>query len=390
MLEHRAVKERWDVGHVLTQPVERIEVSVYRIPTESPESDATLQWTSTALVLVEAEAGGCRGTGYTYGDEASAELIQNLLRPLVEGSRLDHHRKTWESMVAAVRNIGVEGIAATAISAIDTAIWDLRGHLLGVPLVTLLGSVRDSVPVYGSGGFTSYDAARLERQLHAFVEAGMRAVKIKVGRDRKRDPARVRKAREVIGDSIELLVDGNNAYTAREATREAWHFFEEGNISWLEQPVSQSDIRGTRFVREHGPPSVEIADGEYGYLPSWFLHRIQEQAADVFMPDVTRCLGLTGFLQIAALCEAASVPISWHCAPALHATIGCIVPGMRHGEYFHDHARIERAVFDGFPEPDGSGHIRPSGRPGFGLAFRRGEAERIAGGSSSGGGTDGI
>lgn len=365
-------------GLVLEEVVERVGVSVFRIPTDGPESDATLEWDSTTLVVVEAEAAGERGLGYSYSNRAAAVLISDWLAPMVEGKCLSRHRRTWDVMVGSVRNLGIEGISAAAISAVDNALWDLRGHLLGLPLTALIGRVRDSVPVYGSGGFLSYDDERLAAQLQGFVESGFQAVKIKVGREPERDRSRVALARKVIGEEIELLVDGNNAYTAAEAARMSWELYDEGRISWFEQPVAQSDIPGMRFVREQSPAAVEITDGEYGYLPSWFLHRIQHQAADVFMPDITRCLGLTGFLEIAALCQAASVPVSWHCAPALHATVGCIVSGMRHGEYFHDHARIEQAVFEGFPEPDERGHIRPSGGPGFGLGFRKEKAEQLS------------
>jgi L-alanine-DL-glutamate epimerase-like enolase superfamily enzyme len=374
-----------DGGDTLDCRVEGLDLSVFVIPTEAPESDATLEWDHTVLVVVEIRAGGCTGLGYTYAHEATAVVIRKLLSPLVVGRRVRDHPACWEAMVKAVRNVGLAGVAATGISAIDTALWDLRARLLGRPLVDLLGRVREAVPVYGSGGFTSYGERELVEQLAGWAEAGLPAVKMKVGREPDKDLDRVRAVRRAIGPEMALFVDGNNGYGRRQAVEVAWRFAEAGGVTWFEQPVSDEDIPGMRFVREHSPAAMEVADGEYGYTPAWFYARLEAEAADVLMPDITRCLGLTGFLRIAALCEAAHLPVSSHCAPALHAAAGCIVPNLRHCEYFHDHARIEQKVFEGAPTPDAHGLMRLEGdRPGFGLEFKSGEAARMAARSDQG------
>lgn len=359
--------------------VRRIGVSVFTIPTDQPESDGTLEWDSTTLVVVEIEAGGQTGMGYTYAHPAAELVVRKTLVPLIEGRPVCEHPAIWQSMVDAVRNAGVEGIPAAAISAVDNALWDLRGKLMDVSLVDLLGRVRKQVPVYGSGGFTSYDEDRLVRQLEAWAADGIDAVKIKVGREPEQDVDRVHAARRAVGGDVRLMVDANNAYHPRQAVAWAHRFGEAAGVTWLEQPVPQEDIPGMTFVREHAPPETEIADGEYGYAPVWFLRRIEAGAADVLMPDITRCLGLTGFLQIAAICRAGGVPVSSHCAPALHATVGCVVSNLRDCEYFHDHARIEAAVFEGAAKPAKNGCIAPAAdRPGFGLEFKRREAGQLA------------
>src|SRR5919198_5719092 len=145
--------------------IEYIAVSAYTVPTDLPESDGTLEWDKTTMVVVEATAGGQRGLGYTFADLATARLIEERLAHVVQGRDAMAVPAVWGAMVREIRNLGRPGIVSMAIAAVDTALWDLKARLLALPLVTRLGAVRDSVPVYGSGGFTSYSVAQLEAQL---------------------------------------------------------------------------------------------------------------------------------------------------------------------------------------------------------------------------------
>src|SRR5438067_5670832 len=179
-------------------PIEAVDVAVYVIPTDEPESDGTFEWTSTTLVVATAFAGGAQGLGYSYAHRAAADVIADTLAPVVRGRDALAVDASWNAMLHAVRNVGLPGIAATAISAVDTALWDLKARLLDLPLVSLLGSVRTEIAAYGSGGFTSYSIARLEQQLREFADVGLKAVKMKVGREPARDLERVRAARAEI------------------------------------------------------------------------------------------------------------------------------------------------------------------------------------------------
>ena len=145
--------------------LEALEVSAYTVPTDAPEADGTLAWDSTTIVVVHASGAGERGLGYTYADLATAALIESKLTALVAGVDVLDPPSAWKAMVGAIRNLGRPGIASMAIAAVDTALWDLKARVLGLPLCTLLGMAHDSVPVYGSGGFTTYSPERLERQL---------------------------------------------------------------------------------------------------------------------------------------------------------------------------------------------------------------------------------
>jgi L-alanine-DL-glutamate epimerase-like enolase superfamily enzyme len=361
----------------LDVPVERIEVSAYTIPTDFPESDGTLAWDSTTLVLVEAAAGGERGLGFTYAGTSSARLIHDRLAEVVRGRDALAVPGAWAAMVSAVRNLGRPGIASTAIAAVDMALWDLKARLLGLPLVRLLGAVRDSVPVYGSGGFTSYSIDQLREQLGGWVAEGITRVKMKVGREPQADVARVRAARAAIGPEAELFVDANGAYTRKQALAFAEAFAGSG-VTWFEEPVSSDDLSGLRLLRDRGPAGMAVAAGEYGYDLFYFRRMLAAGAVDVLQADATRCAGITDFLRVGALCEAEPIPLSAHTAPSLHAHPCCALTPAVHVEYFHDHARIERMLFDGALAPRG-GMLQPDlSRPGLGLDFKRADAARFA------------
>ncbi|HEX6938235.1 MAG TPA: enolase C-terminal domain-like protein [Longimicrobiales bacterium] len=355
--------------------IERLEVSAYTVPTDFPEADGTLAWNATTIVLVEVHAAGAAGIGFSYADTATARLIDEHLREQVVGRDAMAIPAAWDAMVRAVRNLGRPGVASMAVSAVDAALWDLKARLLDAPLVSLLGPVRDDVAVYGSGGFTSYPLDRLAAQLAAWVEAGISRVKMKVGARPEDDPRRVAAAREAIGPGAELFVDANGAYARKQALAMAERFRDAG-VTWFEEPVPSDDLDGLRLLRDRAPAGMEIAAGEYGYDVATFRRMLEAGAVDVLQADATRCGGITGFLRVAALCDAHGVPLSAHTAPSLHAHPCCALPAVRHVEYFHDHARIERMFFDGAIEPRG-GALRPDrSRPGLGLELRRPDVQR--------------
>ena len=358
-------------------PVEKIEARAYRIPTDRPEADGTYAWNATTLVVVHASAGGQRGIGYTYGSAAVVPLVRGELAPRVIGCDALAVERAWNAMVREVRNVGRPGIASTAISAVDAALWDLKAKVLELPLVTLLGEVRETVPVYGSGGFTSYSLRELCDQLRGWAEAGMARVKMKVGSDPAADPDRVRAARAAIGSHTQLMVDANGAYDRAQAIGKA-HAFAGPGVSWFEEPVSSDDLEGLRSVREREPPGMAIAAGEYGYDPGYFRRMLEARAVDVLQADATRCLGVTGFLAAARICQAFERPLSAHTAPSLHAHLGCAATPLVHLEYFHDHARLERMLFDGALTPEG-GALRPDRtRPGLGIELKQADAAAYA------------
>jgi L-alanine-DL-glutamate epimerase-like enolase superfamily enzyme len=244
--------------------VERLDVHAVTIPTDGPEQDGTFDWDSTTIVIVEARAGGETGLGYTYGDASTGKFAESLLAPVVQGLDPMEVHAAWEAMSRACRNAGRPGVGMMAISAVDISLWDLKSRLLGVPLVTALDAEHETVPIYGSGGFTSYSLERIREQLGGWVEQGIPRVKMKVGREPERDPARLDAARMAVGDHAELYVDANGALGRKEALAWAERFHGEWGVTWFEEPVSSDDLEGLALVRDHA--ELEVAAGEYGYV----------------------------------------------------------------------------------------------------------------------------
>ena len=368
---------RGQVKEVNMKPsvIDRVEVKAYRIPTEAPESDGTYRWDATVLVAVHLFCEGEKGFGYTYADASAAAFIREKLSYLVLGRSAMDLPGCWTALTGALRNLGSSGIGMMAVSAVDSALWDLKARLLGVPLATLLGLARERVPVYGSGGFTSYSIDQLQQQLAGWVERGIGRVKMKIGREPQADPERVRAARQAIGMEAQLFVDANGGYSRKQALALAGQMVEQG-VSWFEEPVLHQDREGLRLVRDRAPAGMEVSAGEYGFNAGYFLDLLQGGCVDVLQADATRC-GITGFLQAAALCEAWNLPLSSHCAPALHLHICCSAAPVRHMEYFHDHVRIEGMLFDGVIEPV-EGALRPDlNRPGNGLELKQAAAQEF-------------
>jgi len=355
--------------------IKNLKVSAYTIPTDAPESDGTIKWDSTTMVLVEINAGGKTGMGYSYADDSAAFFIEKSLKEIVVGKDPFEIPLIHESMVHSIRNNGNCGIISMAISAVDNALWDLKAKILNVPLVSLLGKVRDDFQIYGSGGFTSYSIDRLQKQLGGWAEQGITQVKMKIGREPGKDVERVKKAREAIGKNCALFVDANGAYSIKQALEKADQFAELG-VSWFEEPRPSSDLKGLHFIREHAPAGMNIAAGEYGYNLPYFEQMMSAGSVDVLQADATRCGGISTFLKAGHTCEAHQLPFSSHCAPSLHLQAGLSLPSFFTAEYFYDHVRIENMLFDGVAQPvNGALHADMS-RPGLGLEFKYPDAEK--------------
>lgn len=201
-------------------------------------------------------------------------------------------------------------------------------------------------------------------------------VKMKVGRHPEEDPTRVSAAGRAIGNRAKLMVDANGAYRPAQALLMAEIFAREG-VVWFEEPVSSDDLPNLRHIRDRAPPGLAIAAGEYNYRIHDFLHMLEAGAVDVMQADASRCLGITGFLTAARLCQAHGIPLSAHTSPTLHLHPACAVTPLVHVEYFHDHARIESQFFDGFRNPTNGSMYPDLGRPGLGVEFKAQDAERF-------------
>jgi L-alanine-DL-glutamate epimerase-like enolase superfamily enzyme len=360
--------------------VDSLDVHAFEIPVDGPdgkESDGTLEWDSTTVVVVEAHAGGETGIGYSYASKASAVLIDEKLRSVVEGADALDVGARWQSMARELRNAGRPGAGMMAVSAVDTALWDLKARVLGVPLTVALDAYHAGVPIYGSGGFCNYSLERLGEQLGGWVEQGIPRVKLKTSRHPEEDPKRLDAVREAIGDGPALLTDANGALTRKDALYWAQRFRAEWGVVWFEEPVTSADFDGLRLLRDRGPAGLDVAAGEYAFVAADVRNLLVNGCVDCLQLDVTRCGGFTALRHLAGLADGHGIEVSAHCAPQLSAHGFCAVRRIRHLEYFHDHVRIERMLFDGVLEPTPDGTLRPDrSRPGLGLEPRFADVEQ--------------
>jgi L-alanine-DL-glutamate epimerase-like enolase superfamily enzyme len=365
----------------MTARIDRVAASAYRVPTEQPEADGTAAWDATVVVVVRVAAGGHEGLGFSYGDASAAEVVSQVLRPLVLGADVAALPAVRDAMDREARNRGRDGVVACAISALDIALWDLRARLLGVPLLELLGRARPAAPMYGSGGFTTFDDETTAAQLRGWVDAGCRAVKIKIGESRgaaeDRDLHRVRLARETVGDLADVFVDANGGYSPGQARRVERELRQHG-VRWFEEPVSSEQPEELAAIR--AASRMDVAAGEYCWRLEDAGRMLAARAVDCLQLDVTRCGGISGWLAGAAAAAAHGLDVSAHCAPQLSAHVVCAARNARHGEYFADHARLEALLFDGvLPLRDGA--LTPTAAAGHGLTLAEGAQQyRIGGG----------
>ncbi|HEV8064852.1 MAG TPA: enolase C-terminal domain-like protein, partial [Acidimicrobiales bacterium] len=288
------------ISSPISTKIDRVSCEAFRVPTDGPEADGTVTWDATTLVVVRAAAGDVTGLGWTYSSEASAVVVRRELAGVVEGGDVFDVPRHHEAMVRHCRNFGQPGVVASAISALDIALWDLKARLLGLPLSELFGRCRDEVPIYGSGGFTTYDDPTTAAQMAAWVHSiGISMVKMKIGEswgeNIGRDLERVALARRVVGDDVELMADANGAYSRKQAVRVGRQLADEYGVTWLEEPVSSDDLGGLHMVRD--ALACDVAAGEYGYDEKYFARMAAADAVDCLQADVTRCGGYTSWLR---------------------------------------------------------------------------------------------
>lgn len=354
-----------------------VRARAYRVPTDADEADGTLGWSDTTIVVVTVRAGDVVGTGWTYAHHACVGLIDTVLASAVGARDVLDVPACWQAMQRAIRNLGRPGLVSCAMSAVEIALWDAAARCLDVPLSRLFGRAYEGVAVYGSGGFTTYRDDDLRTQLDRWTDQQrMPAVKIKIGEswgtEESRDLRRVRFARRVAGDGAALYVDANGAYSVGQAVR-IGRALDDLDVRWFEEPVSSDDPAGLRRVRN--ACVADVAAGEYGYDLPYFGAMLDAGAVDCLQIDVTRCGGMGEWLRAAALAAARNLQVSGHCAQNLTAHVAAATQNIRHLEWFHDHERIERMLFDGTLDPRGGVVCPEDSAPGHGMTLKDVDAE---------------
>ena len=333
----------------------------------------------TCLVKVIAED-GTYGWGEGYGPARVLQAGIEYLAPLVIGEDPLQVEAIWSKMHLRALDYARRGVLVAAISAIDIAIWDLRGKLLGQPVSVLLGGRRrEKVKVYATGMyFTDVDdlTGKLVDEACDTVELGFKALKMKVGLGVDTDVRHVRAVRKAIGEEIELMVDANHAYSRSEALAFAKRV-ESLGIRFFEEPVSPEDYEGYRELR--GRTSIPIAGGECEYLLAGFRHLLSNNCVDIAQPDICAAGGLSECKRIAALAQAFQtnlVPHSWGTGIAFAAGLHLVstldvVPGrLRMPDALLEMDRSENALRDNLTSPvfrASDGYVAVPDAPGLGV-----------------------
>ena len=289
-----------------------VEVHLVSIQAPSGLADATRKVETIGLLVVRVKTDqGLEGIGITYhevGGHATRELILRDMKPRLRGRDPFETEALWHEFFHYLRGVGRKGVTFCALSAVDIALWDLKGKILGLPLHRLFGGNADSVPVYSSGGWTSYSDDQLVDEMKGMVAAGYRHIKFKVGveggKNIRRDAERVRKVREAVGPDVDLLVDANNCFDAGTAIQLA-NRIRDYDVLLFEEPVFADDIPGLARFRKG--TDIPLGTGEHEYTRFGVRDLLLAQAADYVQADIARVGGFTEMLKIAALTQTFNV-----------------------------------------------------------------------------------
>jgi len=289
------------------------------------------------------------------------------------------HEWLWEEMFWAVRGFGRKGLAFCAISAVDIALWDLKGKVFDAPLYRLLGPYTDTVPIYGSGGWTHFTEDELVREQVGYVERGIPRVKMKVGKDfgkaEREDVRRLAAVRKAVGDDVQVYIDANNGYYAKQAIRLARRFAEY-DVGWFEEPVLADDVAGLAAIAR--AIDIPVATGEHEYTKYGFKELIAQGGADIVQPDVGRVGGVTEWLKVAHLAHAFNLPVAPHAVSLVHLHLACCTPNLQVVEVLGVEEEANRLWYTEVPEQR-DGMLSPfPDRPGLGLALNPKTVERYA------------
>lgn len=315
--------------------------------------------------------------GFGVGVSESKGIIEGQLKSVLVGEDPLCHEKLWDDMFWKVRGYGRKGVAFCAISSLDIALWDLKAKIFGVPLYRLLGPYTDTVPIYGSGGWTSFDEAGLIKEQTGYVERGIPRVKMKVainfGQDEAQDMKRLAAVRKAIGDDVELFVDANNGYYAKQAIAMGRRF-QDYNVRWFEEPVLADDIQGLAAIAK--AIDIPVATGEHEYTKYGFKELIAQGGADIVQPDVGRVGGITEWMKVAHLAHAFNLPVAPHAVQLVHLHLACATPNLRVVEYLGVSEETDKIFYTEFPEPKNGMWSPYPDKPGLGLELNPKSVEK--------------
>ena len=348
-----------------------VTTTLLHFPSGGGIMDATIRHPAkggTACFVHTRTDTGLEGLSPAGGGRATQALVEGSFKELLVGENPLWVEKLWDDLFWCIRGVGRKGLAFCALSAVDIALWDLKAKHFNVPLYQLLGPYTESVPVYGSGGWTHFDLDELVAEQTHYVERGFKAVKMKVGKDfgkrEREDIERLAAVRDAVGDDIEIYVDANNGYYAKQAIYMG-KAFEEYGVGWFEEPVLADDIDGLAAVAK--AIDIPVATGEHEYTKYGFKDLIARGGADIVQPDVARVGGVTEWLKVAHLAHAFNLPVAPHAYQLIHLHLACATPNLKVVEYLGVSEESDKLFYKGFPEPENGMWSPDPDKPGLGL-----------------------
>jgi len=353
-----------------------VKVWVTRIPLEREIGISSKRINARDHTIVNIETDeGITGLGYTWGYQSSlvtGECIANILVPLIIGQDPLSTETLWERMFNNTTQVGRKGLLLRAMSAVDIALWDIKGKKQELPLYRLLGGSQRDIPVYASGGYYhrgDNDLEQLADEMGRYVEEGYEAVKMKIGGiSLRKDVERVRVVRETVGEFVSIMLDANGAWHDSFSAIAACRAFKEFAPSWIEEPLPPDQYSAS--ARVAAETDIPIAGGEQEYTRWGFAQLIQSNAVDVIQPNATVAGGITEWMKIASLASSAGASLAPHGNPYIHVHLAAAYSNAMIIEYFEPGEKIKviGELMEDLVEPS-RGFIHPSERPGLGITL---------------------